>query len=45
MSQLRWNPESWRVKPVAQAPAYPDAAALAEVERILATYPPLVFAG
>ena len=32
-------------KPVAQAPAYPDAAALAEVERQLAGYPPLVFAG
>jgi len=33
------------MKPVAQAPAYPDAAALAEVERQLSGYPPLVFAG
>src|SRR6185437_5871098 len=45
MSQNRWSPESWRMKPVAQAPAYPDAAALAEVERQLSGYPPLVFAG
>jgi 3-deoxy-7-phosphoheptulonate synthase len=30
---------------VAQAPFYPDAAALAEVERQLSGYPPLVFAG
>ena len=41
----RWTPESWRKKPVAQMPEYPDQAALAEVEQKLATYPPLVFAG
>jgi 3-deoxy-7-phosphoheptulonate synthase len=41
----RWSPESWRAKPVEQAPAYPDRAALSEVERQLAGYPPLVFAG
>ena len=45
MSSVRWNPESWRGKPVAQAPAYPDPSALADVERTLAGYPPLVFAG
>jgi len=45
MAESRWTPESWRAKPVAQAPAYSDAAALAEVERQLAGYPPLVFAG
>jgi 3-deoxy-7-phosphoheptulonate synthase len=45
MSQLRWSPESWRGKPVAQAPAYADAVALKDVERQLAGYPPLVFAG
>jgi 3-deoxy-7-phosphoheptulonate synthase len=33
------------MKPIAQAPVYPDAVALAEVERQLAGYPPLVFAG
>ena len=31
--------------PISQVPAYPDAAALADTERQLATYPPLVFAG
>jgi 3-deoxy-7-phosphoheptulonate synthase len=41
----RWTPDSWRKKPVAQMPAYPDAAALAETEKQLATFPPLVFAG
>jgi len=45
MAQSRWTPESWRAKPVEQAPVYADAAALAEVERQLAGYPPLVFAG
>ena len=41
----RWTPDSWRKKPVAQVPDYPDKAALAEVEKQLATFPPLVFAG
>jgi 3-deoxy-7-phosphoheptulonate synthase len=41
----RWTPESWRGKPVQQLPDYPDARALAEVERQLASFPPLVFAG
>ena len=41
----RWTPESWRGKPIQQVPVYPDAAALAEVEKQLATFPPLVFAG
>ena len=41
----RWTPESWRLKRVEQAPHFPDAAALAAVERQLAGYPPLVFAG
>ncbi len=45
MAESRWSPESWRLKPVEQAPAFPDAAALAEVERTLSGYPPLVFAG
>ena len=40
-----WTPSSWRSKPIKQVPAYPDAAALAEVEARMATYPPLVFAG
>ncbi|MEO3387399.1 3-deoxy-7-phosphoheptulonate synthase class II [Mesorhizobium sp. CAU 1741] len=41
----KWSPNSWRSKPIQQVPAYPDAAALAEAEKQLATYPPLVFAG
>ena len=45
MAQIRWTPDSWRGKPVEQSPVYDDLAALAEVERQLAGYPPLVFAG
>ena len=45
MAQARWTPDSWRGKPVEQSPSYPDPAALAEVERQIAGYPPLVFAG
>jgi len=41
----QWSPESWRTKPMEQAPVFPDAAALADVERQLSTFPPLVFAG
>jgi 3-deoxy-7-phosphoheptulonate synthase len=41
----RWKPESWRGKPAAQVPDYPDKAALAAVEKQIATFPPLVFAG
>jgi 3-deoxy-7-phosphoheptulonate synthase len=39
-----WSPDSWRSKPIVQVPAYPDEAALAEVEAKLAKFPPLVFA-
>jgi 3-deoxy-7-phosphoheptulonate synthase len=41
----RWTPDSWRGKPIQQAPAYPDLQALEGVERQLAGFPPLVFAG
>jgi 3-deoxy-7-phosphoheptulonate synthase len=41
----RWTPDSWRKKPVVQVPDYPDKAALAAVEKQLASFPPLVFAG
>ncbi|MDQ2694623.1 MAG: 3-deoxy-7-phosphoheptulonate synthase class II [Pseudomonadota bacterium] len=40
-----WTPASWRAKPAAQQPDYPDPAALARVEAELAALPPLVFAG
>src|SRR3974390_2947240 len=41
----RWTPDGWRQKPIGQVPEYPDRAALAETEKQLATFPPLVFAG
>ena len=41
----KWTPQSWRDKPILQVPEYPDAAKLAEVEKTLRNYPPLVFAG
>jgi 3-deoxy-7-phosphoheptulonate synthase len=40
-----WTPTTWRDRPVKQIPSYPDADALAGVEKRLAGYPPLVFAG
>ncbi len=44
-SRADWSPSSWRSRPVEQAPVYPDAAALDAVERQIAGFPPLVFAG
>ena len=41
----KWTPDSWRRKPIRQVPDYPDQAKLAAVEKTLAGYPPLVFAG
>ena len=41
----QWTPDSWRSRPVKQMPVYSDAEALADVERQLAGFPPLVFAG
>lgn len=40
-----WTPQSWREKPAKHIPDYPDARKLADVEKTLAGYPPLVFAG
>ncbi|MCU0838096.1 MAG: 3-deoxy-7-phosphoheptulonate synthase class II [Rhodospirillales bacterium] len=40
-----WSPESWRAQPICQVPDYPDAGKLAEAERELKHFPPLVFAG
>ncbi|MCA1750138.1 MAG: 3-deoxy-7-phosphoheptulonate synthase, partial [Sphingomonadales bacterium] len=39
-----WTPSSWRVHAIRQIPAYPDAAALARVERELGKRPGLVAA-
>lgn len=41
----KWTPDSWRTKPIQQAPDYPDAAKLTAVEGQLRNFPPLVFAG
>ena len=41
----RWTPDSWRAKPIMQVPDYPDPRGLSDVEKQLATFPPLVFAG
>ncbi|HWL04770.1 MAG TPA: 3-deoxy-7-phosphoheptulonate synthase class II [Xanthobacteraceae bacterium] len=41
----RWSPDSWRKMPILQVPDYPDRQALVDVERQLASFPPLVFAG
>ncbi len=41
----KWSRESWRTKPIQQAPVYPDEVALTAVEKQLRGYPPLVFAG
>jgi len=40
-----WTPTSWRSKPAAQQPEWPDDGALDAVLKELSTYPPLVFAG
>ena len=45
MAAISWSPASWRTRPVAQLPEYPDAAALTAAEAELRRYPPLVFAG
>ena len=41
----QWHPESWKQADAQQMPHWADADALAGVERELAGYPPLVFAG
>src|SRR5215813_12231547 len=43
MMSAAWKPESWRSKPIVQVPEYPDPVALAEVDRNLRNFPPLVF--
>ncbi|MGE0830447.1 MAG: class II 3-deoxy-7-phosphoheptulonate synthase [Hyphomonadaceae bacterium] len=44
--QQKWTPSAWRSRPAKHIPTdYPDPAALAGVEEILRSYPPLVFAG
>ncbi len=40
-----WTPASWRERPAAQQPEWPDAASLDGVVKTLSSLPPLVFAG
>ena len=40
-----WSVNSWRDKPIEQAPEYPDEAKLNGIEETLRGFPPLVFAG
>ena len=40
-----WAPDSWRTRPAAQQPVWPDGAELKRVHTQLAGLPPLVFAG
>ncbi len=42
---MQWTPDSWRERPIRQAPTYPDGNALQAAEARLRSYPPLVFAG
>ncbi|MBH20196.1 MAG: 3-deoxy-7-phosphoheptulonate synthase class II [Rhodobiaceae bacterium] len=40
-----WSPSSWREKPMKHVPNYENIKHLQEVEKVISTYPPLVFAG
>ncbi len=40
-----WRPDSWRSRPAAQQPEWPDAQALKKAHATLSGLPPLVFAG
>ena len=45
MKMSIWTPDSWRHKPISQVPVYPDQSRVEAVEKQLAKFPPLVFAG
>jgi 3-deoxy-7-phosphoheptulonate synthase len=40
-----WTPSSWRERPAAQQPNWPDTAAVDRAEKAIGSFPPLVFAG
>jgi 3-deoxy-7-phosphoheptulonate synthase len=44
-SRISWSPSSWRARPAAQQPDWPDAHALEQTLKVLSVRPPLVFAG
>ena len=41
----KWSANSWRKYKALHIPEYPDQEKLSQVEKQLASYPPLVFAG
>jgi len=41
----KWTPASWRTKKAIQMPTYPDLDGVADVEKRISNFPPLVFAG
>ena len=45
MEATAWTPSSWRDRPAAQQPDWPDEAALERALKQLGGLPPLVFAG
>ena len=45
MTALAWSPQSWRQRPAAQQPVWPDTDALERTLKTLGGLPPLVFAG
>jgi len=45
MTALAWSPQSWRQRPAAQQPVWPDGDALEQTLKTLSGLPPLVFAG
>ena len=45
MTPQAWSPSSWRNFPATQQPNWPDPNDLERVGKVLAGYPPLVFAG
>lgn len=42
---MSWSKDSWRNKPILQQPNYQNINQLKEVEKQLASFPPLIFAG
>jgi 3-deoxy-7-phosphoheptulonate synthase len=45
MTALAWSPQSWKQRPAAQQPVWPDHDALEQILKTLSGLPPLVFAG
>ena len=45
MKSQSWSPSSWRSLPAQQQPTWPDEGAFEAALKVLAGYPPLVFAG